>query len=157
MRIDVVRGRTGDVADELLDFWAGQGVLAGDAARARLPEIVCVVRNDDEAIVGSSSAYDARLPLIGNRRLWVFRRLLDPGVPAAVEPALINATFDALDEERRQAPHAPAGLCVLVTDRAVMRQLPEAVWPATKLLYAGYLPDGSQVRLRWFEEASILT
>ena len=157
MRIEVVRGRTQHVSDELVAFWGRLGALAGDAADARLPEVVCVVRNDGGTLVGASSAYDARLRLIGNRRLWVFRGLLEPGVAGSVEQALINATFDALDDERRRVLDAPAGMCVLVTDRAVMSDLPQAVWPATKLLYAGYLPDGTQVRLRWFEEASILT
>ena len=135
MRVEVVRGHSDEVADE----------------------VVCIVRDDSGRIVGSSSVDDARIPLIGNRRVWVFRRVLEPEVPAGTEPELINATFDALAEERERVGGGPSGLCLLVTDRAVMRRLPEAVWPATRLLYAGYLADGTQVRLRWFEGASILT
>ena len=49
----------------------------------------------------------------------------------------------------------PVGLCLLISDPEVMRRRPEAVWPGVGMMYAGYLEDGRQVRIGYFEGARI--
>jgi hypothetical protein len=151
--IEVVRGRLDRRrADELLSFWAERGALPGDEARRRLPEVVCVLRLDG-ALAGACSVYPADVALIGSRRFWVYRSLLDDNAIGQTHE-MIRATFEVLEGEFSGSVGEPIGLCVLV-DAAERRLRPELVWADPALLYAGYLPDGRQVRVAYFKDARI--
>jgi hypothetical protein len=152
--IETVRGRLDDaVAAEILEFWGAHSALTGEEARARLPEVVCVLRDAAGAVAGVSSVFAADVPLVGGRRFWVFRSLLPSGVAEQL-PALIRETFAALDTEFDGAPGSPVGLCVLL-DEAERRRRPEAEWTDPRMIYAGYLDDGRQVRVAYFDQACI--
>jgi hypothetical protein len=153
-RIETVRGQIGDErAERLLRFWSSQAGLEGEEAQRRLSEVVCLLLDDAGEIIGVNSAYAAAVPLIGGRRFWVYRSLL-PDVSEA-EPAMIGAAFAALEAEFEPTGGGPIGLCVVVDDPAEMERHPEAIWPGTELMFAGYLPDNRQVRVRYFEDAAI--
>src|SRR5690242_8190377 len=95
-RIDVVRGRLEpSVADELIAFWSEQGALTEAAARQRLAEVVCVLRDADGAVAGVNSVFADRVETIGGRRFWVYRSFLRPDV-GEEWPAMVDAAFAAL-------------------------------------------------------------
>jgi hypothetical protein len=108
------------------------------------------VLRDRGAIVGTSSARTAQVELIGGRRFFVFRSLL-PGAAAEHAHAVIRSTFRALDAEREDGQDPEAlGMCVVLSPE-MRRQLPsEAEWRDPHLLHAGYLRDGTQVRIAYF-------
>lgn len=135
-----------------MTFWSKRRALSGEEARRRLPEVVCLLRQES-AVVGSSSAYATDVSLIGGRRFWVYRNLLDPEVEAE-QPALIRATFAALEQEFDGSSEAPIGLCALAGPD-LRRRRPEAEWSDPRMIYAGYLPEGHQVRIAYFEGAVI--
>jgi hypothetical protein len=152
--IEVVRGRLEPAtAEELVGFWAEQGVLFGEDARRRLPEVVCVLREDGR-IAGVSSVAAAEVPAVSGRRFWVYRSLL-PGAAAELAPAMIRGTFRALDAEFDGEPGSPIGLCVLLGDAEQGQRRSEAQWLDPPMVYAGYLGDGRQVRIGYFEDAAI--
>ena len=77
--IEVVRGRIDDdLAAELISFWTAAGVLDEAAARERLDQVVCVLRDGDGGIAGVNSVFDQRVELIGGRRFWIYRSYLLP-------------------------------------------------------------------------------
>jgi hypothetical protein len=151
--IEVLRGKlTAAQADEVLAFWQGQRALMGSEARRRLGEVVCVVRRDG-AIAGVNSVYSAEVSLIGGRRFWIYRSLLlDPEADSA---AMIGAAFMALDAEFDHRPGSPIGLCVLIADPEERRRRPEAEWSDPRMIYVGYLADGRQARVAYFNDADI--
>lgn len=152
--IEVVRGRTnGPLRDELLAFWAERRALRAEQAEERLPEVVCVARLDGE-LAGACSVFAAAVPLIGGRRFWIYRSLLDEAV-ADQGPSMLSATFDVLDEDFDASPGAPIGLCVLAGEPE-RRRRPEAEWSDPRMIYAGYLGDGRQVRIAYFHDADII-
>jgi hypothetical protein len=155
VRTDVVRGGLeGDRAERVLRFWADRGVLEGEAARQRLDEAVCLLLDDSGEIIGINSVHEEPLHLVGGRPFFVYRAYLpDGGADSAV--AMFNAAFEVLDAEYRADRSRPIGICVLVTDPEEMRRRPEAIWPDTGLIYAGTLPDGGQLRIRYFDDATI--
>lgn len=153
--IEVVRGRLdGYLADEVLAFWANEAGLEGDAARDRLPQVICLLRDGGGRLAGINSAYDGRVPPVGNRRFWVYRSFL-LGEAAEAGQAMLAAAFGALDSEFDPEVGGPVGLCLLVEDREEMRRRPEAVWTDPRLLYAGYAEDGRQIRIGYFEGARV--
>jgi hypothetical protein len=140
-------------AEELVAFWAADGALDEVEARDRLAEVVCVLRGPDGAITGVCSVFAADVALIGGRRFWIFRSLL-PGAGREHAFTMIEETFAALDAEFDGAAAAPIGLCVFLDERE-RRLRPEAEWRDPRMIYAGYLPDGRQVRIAYFEGARI--
>jgi hypothetical protein len=152
--IEVVRGGMAEGrADRVLAFWAAHGALEGEAARERLAEVVCVAHDDSGAVVGVNSARPEDVSPVG-RRFWRYRSLI-PGGDEELSAAMFNAAFEALSEDFDPDAPGPVGLCVMVTDGAEMERRPDAVWRAEELVFAGYLEDGSQLRLRYFWNAKI--
>jgi hypothetical protein len=151
--IEVRRGSlTAAQADEVVAFWQAQNALSGSEARRRLDEVVCVLRRDG-AIAGVNSVYPAEVGLVGGRRFWVYRSLLLD--PAADSATMIRAAFTALDAEFDHRPGSAIGLCVLIADPEERRRRPEAEWSDPRMIYAGYLADGRQVRIAYFNDADI--
>jgi hypothetical protein len=99
------------------------------------------------------SVEEQALPLIGGRRFWVYRG--DPPAGEREAEERFNAAYEELDARHASNPSDPIGLCVPVSDPELMRRHPEAVWPETKLLYAGTEEDGTQLRIRYFYDATI--
>jgi hypothetical protein len=114
--------------------------------------VICVLRRN-AAVVGTSSAYAANLPLLGGRRFWMYRNVID-STQADQVPAMIRATFAALEAEFDGSPGAPIGLCVFAGEEE-RRRRPQAEWSEPRMLYAGYLHDGRQVRIAYFDGARI--
>jgi hypothetical protein len=152
--VEVVRGDLSDeLAEEVIDFWSGRGALQGDAARQRLPAVVCIAVDDEGEVVGVNSVDQQIAPLVG-RPFWVYRSLLAEDSDDLAD-AMFNSAFEALAEEFTGDRPGPLGLCVVVGDRETMQRRPEAVWPDTELLLAGYLPDDRQLRIRYFWGATV--
>jgi hypothetical protein len=95
-----------------------------------------------------SSLPDESIPPVG-RRFWVY-----PAGSFDVEG--FNETFESLDKEFEPGRPGPIGLSVILEDREQMERHPEAIWPETELMFAGYLPDDRQVRIRYFWGATIV-
>ena len=62
--------------------------------------------------------------------------------------------FDALQAEADAGQGSPLGLCLPLEAVEASRQR-VVVWPQTKLMHAGHLPDGRQLRIRYFDDAVI--
>jgi hypothetical protein len=153
--IEIVRGQMTEArADQILGFWSREGVLEGEAARQRLSEVVCVLVDGGGEIAGVNSVFAANVPLIGGRQFWIYRRFL-VGDASSAEQAMITTAFTALEKEFEPSEAGPIGLCVLVADPAEMERHPQAIWPETELMFAGYLKDDRQARIRYFWEAPI--
>ncbi len=149
--IEVVRGALDDArSQQVLSFWAEHGMLSEDAARERLPDVVCVALDDAGEIVGVNAVREA-MPRPPARPMWVYQAFL-AGVPEDLWTEMFTAAFDALEREFDVARGGPLGVCVPL-DAAEAARRPEALWPEEDLIYAGQLADGRQVRLRWFWNA----
>jgi hypothetical protein len=145
--IEVVRGElAGPRREEVLAFWREQAGFTGPQAEQRLSEVVCLARRQN-AVIGVSSVFADTLDLVGGRRFWIFRCLLAEDVVEA-HGAMVTATFNALDAE---GAGGPEGLCLLL-DEAQRRRRPEAEWSDPRLMYAGYLKDGRQIRIAYFSD-----
>jgi hypothetical protein len=153
VEIEVVRARLDEsIREEVLSFWAARNALTPEEAQRRLAEVVCVLKLDG-LLAGVSSVHTADVALIGGRRFWIYRNLL-AAEAADQMPAMIAATFNALQGEFDRSPGAPIGLCALLDDQE-RRLRPEAEWSDPRMIYAGYLGDGRQVRIAYFEGAVI--
>jgi hypothetical protein len=133
---------------ELLDFWARERGFTGAPAQSRLDEVTCAVRRDGE-LVGSSSSAAAPIPRLNGWTFWVHRSLLAAGLEAAWRP-LLGASFVVLEAEPR-GEGRPVGVCTFVEsdDR---RRHSDAAWDTPRMIHAGYLDDGRQLRIGYFTD-----
>jgi hypothetical protein len=103
--------------------------------------------------VPGQSVEERDLALIGGRRFCVYRADPPPGESAGDD--LFNATFAELDARYQSDRSGPIGVAVPVSDLELMRRRPGAVWPETELIYAGTSPEGTQLRIRYFYDATV--
>jgi hypothetical protein len=104
-------------------------------------------------VIGAGGLHEEVVPLVA-RRFYVYRDSLPVDSDEAAV-ATFNSTFEALGAEFERAREGPIGLCVMAEDPAQMERHPEPVWPGTELMFAGYLSDGRQLRIRYFWGAEI--
>jgi hypothetical protein len=154
-RVDTVRGRL-DEADSaaVLALWEESGVLTGDAARSRLDQVVCLYRDASGEPAGVSWAYPDAVEMIAGLPFWMYQSVLDAASGDAA-PALLAHTYAHLEAGHEPGDGGPLGLCLMLRDRAVMEARPEARWEDPEMVYAGYGPDGTQVRVGYFPGATI--
>ena len=148
-----MRGRLDERADQILAFLSSEAGLNEEAGRKRLSEAICVATDGGE-IIGVSSAHQAGVALIGGRRFWIYRCDVARN-SEELWGRMFDSAFQVLSEDFDDAVDGPVGVCALIDDRARMISRPEAIWPDTELMFAGYLDDGRQVRLRYFWGAAI--
>lgn len=153
--IEVVRGAlTPAVSEELVAFWSEQGALNEAAARQRLAEVICVLRDRDGAVAGANSAYADRVAATGGRRFWIYRSFIRPDLRADESMAMIAAAHAALDEEFGATGQGPIGVCVPV-HAGELDAWPEAAWTEAPFIYGGRSDDGARLYLGYFEGATI--
>ena len=111
-----------------------------------------MLRDAAGGIVGVNSVYPQDLALMGG----AVSGSIEVPAPGRRERGARGhpASFAAL-ERVRAGGTGPVSLCVLVVDPAEMEGRPEALWPETQLMYAGYLDDERQARIRYLEGAAI--
>lgn len=153
MNVQAVRGRVDDdLAEELVAFWTSRRALDEATARERVAEVTAVVRDGSGELAGVATAFETDLELLSGRRFWVMRRLLLPHAADAVR-ALERVTYETLAAEAQG--DGPVGVCFVLT-AAEAAQRPEAEWPDPRTFHAGFLPDGRQARVAYFDGASIV-
>ena len=153
-----VHGQLDDaLSKELLDFWSARNALTPEQGRERLPEVLALLRNAAGEIVGVNSAGSVPLALFANQPFHVYRCLL---TEQAAEPAdwlaLLSAGCEILDEgAQAQGNSGEIGLLVQIVRRDLQSAWPEAIWPRTGLVHAGYTDRGHQLRVRYYANARI--
>jgi hypothetical protein len=153
--IEAVRGELGEErASQVVNFLSREASLERGAARQRLSEVVCLA-SDRGRLVGVNSVHAKQVPLIGGRPFWIYRDYLSSDDSHGQWNRMFNAAFDVLAERFEQTGAGPVGVCVIVADPAEMERRPEAIWPDSDLMFAGYLENGSQLRIRYFWGAAI--
>ena len=144
------------LGDELTGFWTSHGVLDESGARERLSNVICVLRDPEGGVAGTSSAVDASVAQIGNRRFWVLRCFAPTAEARAAVELIIVAAREHLRERVGGDGVRPLGLCMPVADRNLIAERNEATWPRSGMLFAGWTPRGEQLRISYFEGATIL-
>lgn len=153
--IETVWGRVGpELTEELVAFWSEHGALSPEQGRKRAAEVVCVLRDGDGRIAAVNSVYAGAVETIGGRTFWIYRSFAPgPGRRLGAAEEMIAAARDALAEGFRAAAdedRGPIGLCV-IADPELAAERPQATWPLSQLILAGYAADGRQIRIRYFE------
>jgi hypothetical protein len=93
------------------------------------------------------------VPLLGGRLLWTYRHTPSPASEAGAEA--FQSTFSSLEQDFEPGGAGPIGVLAPIADPAEFEARPEPIWSELDLMYAGYLDDGSQARVRYFWHAEV--
>jgi hypothetical protein len=155
LQVEIVRGRLSpERTTDLLRFWSSLGVVDGNDALRRLPDVAALLVDRAGIVVGSCSVRADAVPLIGGRWLWRYDHAIEREVRDEHRDELFNAAFAVLDGEHEPGGQGPIGICVAVDDPVVLQRR-DAIWSGTELVYAGYDAGDRQVRVRYFAGAEV--
>jgi len=155
-------GVDGGLTDELVRFWVTLGALTDDDARARAAEVTAVLRDRAGIVMGTCSFAAEPVPLLSDRRLLQYRAFLADEVTDEESDALFDAAFEVAaaargDDDRRDALDLSLAIGVFtLVDAATWRRRPELIWQRSGLRHAGFLPDGRQLRVRFFPRSLVI-
>lgn len=134
-------------------FWHRLGILPPDVApRQRAKQLISVVYKDDR-LVGVHTGTIERVEQVRSR-LVMLRSAVDPGYRRThVSLAMTLYSRALLARWSRDNPHERlGGLGAIVESEQLMERGKQPWWPQTRFILAGFLPDGRQLRISWFED-----
>lgn len=147
--------RLGDsrIEADAIAFWRRLAILPPDVApEQRAKELVAVVYRDDR-IVGVHTATIERVEQV-RTRLAMIRSAVDPEHRRThVSMALTLYARALLERWSRAHPQERlGGLGAIVESQQLAERGKQPLWPQTRFILAGFLADGRQLRISWFED-----
>jgi len=147
----------GNLRKEILTIWKQYitGVEANQIEE-RLNQLVFVIKNEYDQVVGISTAYKAYVKQLRNYlysvRILIIPSFRQPGLASK----LIIETRDFLESvHQHDLPDKAIGIITLVENREYARAHNEAIWRASKMVYIGTSGRGYQARVYYFKGALI--
>jgi len=137
-------------------FWLANRMLpAGVDAGKRLPELCAVAYRGDQAIAVSTASI--RLIDFLRCKLAMYRVLVSRDARIQdIASRLAVYSRDLLEAWSRDNPDQQVmGMGAVIQSRDLVKNIPEAVWPDTKLAFIGYTQEGYQMRVFWFAHATV--
>lgn len=134
-------------------FWNRMAILPrGVEAVQRAKQLVAVVYRDNE-IVGVMTATIERVEQV-RTRLAMIRSAVDPAHRRAqLLRALTWYSRALLERWSRDNPHERlGGLGAIIESEQLTEFAKQPYWAPTRFILAGFLPDGRQLRISWFED-----
>lgn len=134
-------------------FWKRLNILpSGVTPAQRAKELIAVVYKDDR-IVGVHTATIERVEQV-RARLAMLRSAVDPTYRRTqISTALTLYSRALLQQWSRDNPHERlGGLGAILESQQLAERGKEPWWPRSRFILAGFLPDGRQLRISWFED-----
>lgn len=147
----------GELQKEIITIWKQfSPSLDAEKAEDRLRQLVFVVKNEFEQVVGISTAQKVYVKQLRNF-LYSVRLLI---VPTYRQPGLasklIVLTRDFLESIHQQdGPERSIGVITLVENKEYGETRREAIWRASQMVYIGNSGNGHQIRVYYFKGATI--
>jgi hypothetical protein len=146
--------QTGDpgIEADAIAFWERLAILPeGVQPQERARELVAGAYKDGQ-LVGVLTAKITLLQLV-RARLAMIRIAVDPAHRRFyVSRALTLFSFDLLDRwAEAHTDEKLAGIGALIESQQLAEYGKRPYWPETNFILVGFLPDGRQIRVSWFE------
>jgi hypothetical protein len=142
-----------EIERDAIHFWNRLGILPpGVAPEERAKELIAAAYKDGR-VVGLQTATLGRLPQV-RARLAMFRSAVDPDYRRFyVSRALTIFSKTLLQRWSAEHPEERlAGLGAFIEGKEFAAYGKRPYWPETQLILAGFMPDGRQIRISWFED-----
>lgn len=144
------------VEADAVAFWKRLDILPADVSpQQRVKELIAVAYKDGQ-VVGVNTATLERVEQV-RARLAMLRGAVDPEHRRThVAMALTLYSRALLERWSAENPHERlAGLGGIIESEQLAERGKQPYWPQTRFILAGFLKDGRQLRLSWFEDFRI--
>jgi hypothetical protein len=141
------------VTADAIAFWQRLGILpTGTSPQERAADLAAAAYRDGQ-LAGVLTAQVMRVKQVRSE-LAMIRVAVDPAHRRAhVARALTLFSRDLLHRWAAANPAAKlAGLGAIVEGQEMTEYGKRPYWPETRFILAGYVPDGRQLRISWFED-----
>ena len=148
---------TPELAEEITAFWIAEKALPKSAKPdARAQQVVVVMRDDGGAIAAVSSALPRVVPRL-RQVLYYYRTFCGAAHRGnKTSTPMMQATQKALLEYNLGLPKPEAiGVIIEIENAMIAGHYTEAFWPQTGFSFIGYSPRGLQLRVSYFEGATL--
>ena len=150
--------RRGDPAFErdALAFWERTDALPPGVKIADRLQQLCMLAYGDDALLGVATVVLRHTQFL-NCRLAMFRCAVAPEARKLnVSTVLTLSLTQFMEQWSLENPHEGVmGVGTLIQSPGLVAHDRSAVWPTTKLAFAGYNAQGEQFRLIWFKHATV--
>lgn len=145
-----------DIRKDIVAIWQQHGGPEDGHVEERLKQLVYIIRNEFNQVVGISTAFKVQIKQLRNY-LYAFRCIIVPQyrIPGLASKFLV-LTRDFLESiHESDGPEKAIGVITLVENTKINEHRTEAIWPASKMVYIGNSKNGSQIRVYYFKGARI--
>ena len=152
---NVWRKDLGELKKEVITIWKQYNPGAEeDKANERTSQIVFVAKNEFEQVVGISTAFKVYVKQFRNH-LYSIRVLVLPEYRSQkLATTLLVRSRDFLESiHKEDTPDPPLGMITLVESELLKKNKRDAIWPASKMVYAGNSKNGHHIRVYYFKGA----
>ena len=156
--IPVWKQVTPELADELLAFWKDNNAIADDAAaKQRVPEVVCVARDENGALCGVGTAVIKVLPRL-RQPMYYYRQFFAKGLRGQhQELAFYQRCKQVLQDYNRGLGQAESlGILLEIENAKIAAAYKRTIEPGFEAVFIGYSPRGLQLRASYFDNAVLL-
>ena len=141
--------------EKVRELWRKYRALENEELiETRSRQIVFVVKNAQDDVVGVSTVRPVKAALLNNHMFYEFRCFIAPPARApGLDSLLALKTKQFL--EQLDTSGTFKGIIMIVENAELKKQRTKAVWPATGMVFAGYTSRGDHVRVGYFKGARI--
>lgn len=155
---NVWRKVSSQMREEIISFWTKHKLLPPQvSAEERITEVALVARNEVGHVVGISSAGQIRFKQLNDNHFFTYRSVLLPQyrVPGLPQKMIVETRDILEDYASKMIINKCIGMLTFVENPQIMKNINEAVWPSSKMVYIGHDKLGRQIRVYYFKEATI--
>lgn len=145
----------GELKKEILTIWKQHYPgFEEQHAEERAKQIVFVIKSEFEQVVGLSTAHKVFIKQFDNY-FYSIRLLILPEYRSnKFATTLLVKSRDFLESiHKEDKPNQAIGLITLVENEQLKQNKREAIWPASKMVYAGNSKMGHHIRVYYFKGA----
>lgn len=141
---------------DALAFWQRTGLVPPDADLSERLRELCLLGYYDDALVGVATVTLRHIETL-NCRMAMFRCAVAPEARKNnISTTLALRLTEFMEQwSLENSREGVMGIGTIIQSPGLVQHDRSAVWPTTKLSFAGYTAQGQQFRLIWFKHATV--
>jgi hypothetical protein len=151
--IPVWNQMTPELEAELAEFWIKNGaMLDANKATERAKQVVCLVRSEQGAIAGVSTAYPRIVPLLRQPMYYYRNFIAEEFRGRHLSIPFLRKSKAVLQEYSLALPQPLCiGVIIEMANKRLEAHYDQAYWHQTGFTFMGYSKDGLQLRVSYFD------
>lgn len=147
----------GELKREIITIWKQHNPgIEEQHAEERAKQIVFVIKNEFEQVIGLSTAYKVFIKQFDNYFYSIRLLILPEHRSNKFATTLLVKSRDFLESiHKEDKPNPALGIITLVENELLKQNKREAIWPASKMIYAGNSNKGHHIRVYYFKGAML--